>query len=93
MMKAWLERTAIIEKVLKSFLHNRESAMIFGTASTGNARAFQCSDDPLIRMRNTYIEPGEDKLNDIIKETKHGYIIKGNEERTGRCKWRIHVWR
>lgn len=72
------ERTAIIEKgMLKSFLHNRESAMIFGTASTGNARAFQYSDDPLIRMRNTYIEPGEDKLNDIIKETKHGYIIKG----------------
>nr|MDQ3967762.1 TldD/PmbA family protein [Thermoproteota archaeon] len=31
-------RTAIIEKgILKSFLHNRESALIFGTASTGNA--------------------------------------------------------
>jgi TldD protein len=71
-------RTAIIEKgILKSFLHNRESAMIFGTASTGNARAFQYSDEPLIRMRNTYIEPGEDKLNDMIRETKHGYIIKG----------------
>ncbi|MDP8888365.1 MAG: TldD/PmbA family protein [Thermoproteota archaeon] len=71
-------RTAIIEKgILKSFLHNRESAMIFGTASTGNARAFQYSDEPLIRMRNTYVEPGEDKLNDMIRETKHGYIIKG----------------
>jgi TldD protein len=71
-------RTAIIEKgILKSFLHNRESAMIFGTASTGNARAFQYSDEPLIRMRNTYIEPGEDKLNDMIRETKRGYIIKG----------------
>jgi TldD protein len=71
-------RTAIIEKgILKSFLHNRESAMIFGTASTGNARAFQYSDEPLIRMRNTYIEPGRDKLNDMIRETNHGYIIKG----------------
>ena len=71
-------RTAIIEKgVMKSFLHNRESAMIFGTASTGNARAFHYSDEPLIRMRNTYIEPGEDKLNEMIKETKHGFIIKG----------------
>jgi TldD protein len=71
-------RTAIIEKgVLKSFLHNRESAMIFGVASTGNARAFQYSDEPLIRMRNTYIEPGNDKLNDMVKETIHGYIIKG----------------
>ena len=71
-------RTAIIEKgMLKSFLHDRESAMIFGAASTGNARAYQYSDEPLIRMRNTYIEPGNDKLNDMIRETKHGYIIKG----------------
>jgi TldD protein len=71
-------RTAIIEKgILKSFLHNRESAMIFGTASTGSARAFQYSDEPLIRMRNTYIEPGTDRLEDMIKETKHGYVIKG----------------
>ena len=71
-------RTAIIEKgMLKSFLHNRESAMVFGTASTGNARAFQYSDEPLIRMRNTYIEPGDDKLNDMIRETKDGYIVKG----------------
>ena len=71
-------RTAIIEKgMLRSFLHDRESAMIFGAASTGNARAFQYSDEPLIRMRNTYIEPGDDKLNDMIRETKHGYIIKG----------------
>ncbi|MEM3094905.1 MAG: TldD/PmbA family protein [Nitrososphaera sp.] len=71
-------RTAIIEKgILKSFLHNRESAMTFDTESTGNARAFQYNDEPLIRMRNTFIEPGTDKLADMIKETKHGYIVKG----------------
>jgi TldD protein len=71
-------RTVIIEKgELKSFLHNRESAMIFGTNSTGNARAFNYNDEPLIRMRNTFIEPGEDKIQEMIKETKHGYIVKG----------------
>jgi TldD protein len=71
-------RTAIIENgILKSFLHNRESAMAFGTASTGNARAFLYSDEPLIRMRNTFIEPGADRLADMIKETKHGYVVKG----------------
>lgn len=71
-------RTAIIEGgILKSFLHNRESAMMFDTASTGNARAFQYSDEPLIRMRNTFIEPGADKLADMIKETKLGYVVKG----------------
>lgn len=72
------DRTAVIEKgMLKSFLHNRESAFAFRTESTGNARAFTYSDEPLIRMRNTYIEPGSDRLDDMIKETKHGYLVKG----------------
>jgi TldD protein len=71
-------RTVIIDNgTLKSFLHNRESAAVFGTESTGNARAFQYGDEPLIRMRNTFIEPGRDKLADMIKETKHGYVVKG----------------
>lgn len=71
-------RTTVIEKgVLKSFLHNRESARAFGTASTGNARAFTYSDEPLIRMRNTYIEPRSDTLDEMVKETRHGYLIKG----------------
>jgi TldD protein len=70
--------TAIIENgILKSFLHNRESAFTFETASTGNARAFTYSDEPLIRMRNTYIEPRKDNLDEMVKETKHGYLIKG----------------
>lgn len=28
-------------------------------------------------MRNTFIKPGNDKLEDIIKETKYGYLVKG----------------
>ncbi|HEV8386756.1 MAG TPA: TldD/PmbA family protein [Nitrososphaera sp.] len=71
-------RTAIIENgILKSFLHNRESALIFGTAPTGNARAFQYNDEPLIRMRNTFVEPRSDKLDEMIRETRHGYLVKG----------------
>lgn len=71
-------RTVVIEKgILKSFLHNRESAMAFETAPTGNARAYQYSDEPLIRMRNTFVEPGEDKLADMVKETRRGYLVKG----------------
>lgn len=71
-------RTPIIEDgILKSFLHNRESALTFGTSPTGNARAFQFSDEPLIRMRNTYIEPRSNKLEDMIKETRDGYLVKG----------------
>jgi TldD protein len=71
-------RVAVIENgILKSFLHNRESAFEFGVPSTGNARAFTYGDEPLIRMRNTYIEPRADRLEEMVKETKHGYLVKG----------------
>ena len=71
-------KTVIIENgILKSFLHNRESALIFGTRPTGNARAFEYNDEPLIRMTNTFIEPRSDKVDDMIKETRHGFLIKG----------------
>jgi TldD protein len=71
-------RTAIIENgILKSFLHNRETASILNAEPTGNARAFEYDNEPLIRMRNTYIEPRDYSYDEIIKETKHGYLIKG----------------
>lgn len=72
------ERTAIIENgILKSYLHNRETAAIYKVKSTGNARAFEYTDEPIIRMRNTYIEPGDYGENEIIKEIKQGYLLKG----------------
>ncbi|MCL0093068.1 TldD/PmbA family protein, partial [Dehalococcoidia bacterium] len=72
------ERTVIIKDgILRSYLHNRESAGIFGVPSTGNARAFEYSNDPLIRMRNTYIEPGDRDLEEMISEVKEGYLLKG----------------
>ena len=42
-----------------SYLHDRESAAEFDVAPTGNARAWEYDNEPLIRMRNTYIEPGD----------------------------------
>ena len=72
------ERTAIIEKgVLKSYLHNRESAAVFSTIPTGNARAYEYNDEPLIRMRNTYIESGDWDVDEMIKDTRNGYLLKG----------------
>ena len=72
------ERTVVIEHgILKSYLHNRETAGLFGVRSTGNARAFEYSDEPLIRMRNTYIEPGERTLEELISEVQEGYLLKG----------------
>lgn len=66
----------IIESgTLRGYLHNKESAKHFGVSPTGNARAFQFSDEPLIRMRNTAILPGTDELNDMIASIDDGYYL------------------
>ncbi len=70
-------KTAIIEKgILQSYLHDAESACGFGVKNTGNARAFTYKDEPLIRMRNTYIEGGESTLEEIIASTGDGIYLK-----------------
>lgn len=74
------ERTAIIEKgKLVSYLHNRETAAQHGVEPTGNARAWEFNDEPLIRMRNTYIEPGNDTLDDMIAGIDDGFFVDGPE--------------
>jgi TldD protein len=66
----------IIENgILKSFLHNKETAKHFNMKLTGNARAFQFSDEPIIRMRNTAILPGKDKLEQMISSIDDGYYL------------------
>lgn len=68
--------TVLIENgVLKSFMHNKESSSLFGVKPTGNARAYQFFDEPLIRMRNTAILPGKDKLEDMIASIEDGYYL------------------
>ena len=72
------QRTVVIDRgVLVSYLHSKESAGEFGVESTGNARAFEYSDEPLIRMRNTYIEPGDHSLEELLEDVDHGYLLKG----------------
>lgn len=70
------EDAILIDKgVLKGYMHNKESAAHFGVSPTGNARAYQFSDEPLIRMRNTAILPGTSKLEDIIASVDDGYYL------------------
>jgi TldD protein len=68
--------TVIIENgVLKNYMHSRESAAHFGHKATGHARAWGFNDEPLIRMRNTAILPGKDKLEDMIASVEDGYYL------------------
>jgi TldD protein len=71
-------KVELIERgVLRSYLHNRETAAHFGVEPTGNARAFEYDNEPLIRMRNTYIEPGATPLADMIAGVEDGWLLQG----------------
>ncbi|MDR0859108.1 MAG: TldD/PmbA family protein [Oscillospiraceae bacterium] len=65
----------ITNGVLTGYMNNRELAEHFGHEPTGNARAYTFSDEPLIRMRNTAILPGTDKLADMIASIDDGYYL------------------
>ncbi|MCX6100507.1 MAG: TldD/PmbA family protein [Candidatus Bipolaricaulota bacterium] len=71
-------RTVLVESgILRSYLHNRETATLYNVAPTGNARAFLFSDDPIIRMTNTYIEPGETPVAALLEGVHDGYYLRG----------------
>ncbi|QOR35543.1 TldD/PmbA family protein [Clostridium sp. 'deep sea'] len=67
--------TIIEQGILKNFMHNKESAQYYGVEPMGNARAYDFSDEPLIRMRNTVIIPGTSKLKDMISTIEDGYYL------------------
>ena len=70
------EDVIIIENgILKKFMHNKDSARHFEEKPTGNARAYQFSDEPLIRMRNTAFVPGEHTLEEMIASIDDGYYL------------------
>ncbi|KYH42047.1 MAG: putative protease TldD, partial [Candidatus Bathyarchaeota archaeon B63] len=33
--------------------------------------------DPIIRMRNTYIEPGDLTLEELVEDVRDGYLLRG----------------
>lgn len=73
--------------ILTGYMNSRESAQHFGMTPGGNARAWQFSDEPLIRMRNTAVHPGKDKLEDMIASIDDGYYLidsgNGQADTTG----------
>jgi TldD protein len=66
----------IHEGKLVGRLHSRETAAKMGEKPTGNARAINYRFPPIVRMTNTYIEPGSASFDDIIADIKEGVYAK-----------------
>ena len=66
----------IREGKLTGRLHSRETAARMKEKPTGNARAISYHFPPIVRMTNTYIEPGTVSFNDMIADIKEGVYVK-----------------
>jgi TldD protein len=62
----------IREGKLVGRLHSRETAARMKEKPTGNARAVSYRYPPIVRMTNTYIEPGPVPFDDMIADVKEG---------------------
>ncbi|MCD6540906.1 TldD/PmbA family protein [Candidatus Bipolaricaulota bacterium] len=63
--------------ILTGLMHSRATAAATGMEPTGNARAVSWEHEPIVRMRNTYIEPGEATFEELLKGIDHGIYAKG----------------
>ena len=70
------KRVLIKEGVINEFLHNRETASIFKLRSNSSSRAAAFNREPIVRMANTYLEPGDYSKEELIEEIKDGIYIK-----------------
>jgi PmbA protein len=69
-------KTLIKNGVLKGFLFNYYWALKYNTESTGNARRRSYNSTPSISPTNIIIESGDASIEEIIRETKKGLIVK-----------------
>jgi len=70
-------RTYLIrEGKLVGRLHSRETAAKMNEKPTGNARAINHRYPPIVRMTNTYIEPGTVSFADMVGDIKEGIYAK-----------------
>ncbi|MGQ9781972.1 MAG: TldD/PmbA family protein [Nitrososphaeria archaeon] len=69
------KRKLLANGVVNELLHNRATARAFKTKSNGAARSISFNREPIVRMANTFVEPGDYSLEELIREVKHGIFV------------------
>jgi len=70
-------RTYLIrDGILEGRLHSRETAAKMGERATGNARAINYLFSPIVRMSNTFIEPGSASFEEMLGDIEEGFYVK-----------------
>ncbi len=69
------ERLLIKDGIINEPLLNREFGVRFGMGSNGSARSSDFNREPIIRMANTYMKPGDFSLDELVEGVKHGILM------------------
>ena len=71
------KRVVLIERgILKSYLQSRKTAWQMNIEPTGNGRRESYRNVPIPRMRNTFLAPGQENPDDILKNLDKGLLVK-----------------
>lgn len=62
---------------LISLLNSRETSSKLGMKSSGNARSL-IADQPIVRMSNTYLQPGDNTFEELLEDIPNGMYLKGS---------------
>jgi TldD protein len=72
-------RRVLLEKgVVVGHLNDRVSAFKLKMQSTGSARAESYANRPLVRMTNTFIQPGDHTFDELLEGVKEGVYAVGS---------------
>jgi TldD protein len=71
------DRTVLVDRGrFVEVLHDRETADHLHRRPTGNARRADFLSRSFVRMTNTYVEPGDWSLEELIRETGEGVLLE-----------------
>ncbi len=69
-------KNLIVEGHIREFLQNRETAAMLGVKSNAAARSTHYDREPIVRMSNTMVVPGEYSEEELIEGVKNGIFMK-----------------
>lgn len=69
------KRRLVVNGAVNELLHNRATAREFKTKSNASARANKFDREPIVRMANTFVEPGDYSFEELVKDVKKGIFL------------------
>ena len=70
------KRRLIEAGYIREFLHNRDTGRELKTGSNASSRAVRYDREPIVRMANTFVEPGDHSFDELVEDVNHGVYIE-----------------